>query len=84
MGKRLKITRGGQVTVPAPVRRRWRTSTVVADDEGDRLVLRPTPEDPVEAVAGIFAAETAGQPSTKRVRELEREEEAEIEERRFG
>ncbi len=50
--KRLKISRGGQVSVPADVRKRWQTSTVVAEDLGDRLVLRPVADDPIAAARG--------------------------------
>lgn len=50
--KRLKVSKGGQVSIPATVRHRWRTKTVVAEDQGDRLVLRPVPDDPVAAAMG--------------------------------
>jgi len=51
----LRISKGGQVSVPAEVRHRWGTSTVEAEDRGHELVLRPAPDDPIEAVLGIFA-----------------------------
>ncbi len=50
--KRLRISKGGQVSIPAEVRHRWGTHTVVAEDEGDRLVLRPVPDDPIAAARG--------------------------------
>jgi AbrB family looped-hinge helix DNA binding protein len=53
--KRLRITRGGQVSVPAEVRRRWNTNTVMVEDKGDHVVLRPAPDDPVAAAYGAFA-----------------------------
>jgi bifunctional DNA-binding transcriptional regulator/antitoxin component of YhaV-PrlF toxin-antitoxin module len=53
--QRLKITSGGQVSIPAAVRRRWGTNTVMAEDRGDHLVLRPVPDDPVAAAHGVFA-----------------------------
>lgn len=81
---RLRITRGGQVSVPASIRRRWGTSHVSAEDLGDSLVLRPAPDDPVEAVYGIFAAETSGAPPFEDVRRDEREAEAEAEPRLRG
>jgi bifunctional DNA-binding transcriptional regulator/antitoxin component of YhaV-PrlF toxin-antitoxin module len=83
MRTHLRITRGGQVSVPAAIRKRWNTSMVIAEDEGDRLVLRPAPDDPVDALMGIFAGDEAGL-STAEARRLSREEEAEAEERRFG
>jgi AbrB family looped-hinge helix DNA binding protein len=53
--KRLRISKGGQVSIPAEVRHRWGTHTVVAEDEGDRLVLRPVPDDPISAARGALA-----------------------------
>jgi AbrB family looped-hinge helix DNA binding protein len=52
---RHKITRAGQVSIPAEIRARWETSTVAIEDEGDRIVLRPVPDDPVAAFRGVFA-----------------------------
>jgi AbrB family looped-hinge helix DNA binding protein len=51
---RHKITRAGQVSIPAEIRHRWETSTVAIEDEGDRIVLRPVPDDPIAALRGIF------------------------------
>jgi hypothetical protein len=42
------------VSVPADVRKRWATSTVLVEDLGDHLVLRPVPDDPIEATRGIL------------------------------
>lgn len=50
----MRISSGGQVSIPAEVRRRWATETVAVDDLGDRLVLRPVPADPVAAARGAF------------------------------
>lgn len=47
-----RISRGGQVTVPAPVRRRWETERVAVEDHGEYLVLRPV-GDPVDAFLGF-------------------------------
>jgi len=80
--KRLKISAGGQVSVPADVRNRWKTRVVVADDRGDHLILRPAPEDPIEAALGAFA-DLPG-PTADEARRMDREEEAEIEDRKFG
>lgn len=82
MADRLKITKAGQVSVPAQVRRRWNTSTVVAEDEGDHLVLRPAPDDPIEALVGILDLKDG--PSIEEARRQFREEEAEIEERKLA
>lgn len=53
--KRVRITTGGQISIPADIRRRWGTSTVVIDDGGDQLVVRPVPDDPIAAVRGSLA-----------------------------
>lgn len=60
MALRMKITRGGQISIPASIRRRWQTSTVTLADEGDRVVVRPALDDPVEAASGALAAELSG------------------------
>jgi AbrB family looped-hinge helix DNA binding protein len=81
MKKRMKISKGGQVSIPAPIRKRWGTTTVTLEDRGGEIVLKPVPDDPIEAAAGAFA----GGPKIdweKVVRE-EREAEAEAYERKF-
>lgn len=83
LSPRLKITKAGQISVPADVRRRWDTSFVSAEDHGDHLVLRPAPADPVDAVQGIFAEETRGEPSSEQLRKQEREADAEAEEQKW-
>jgi bifunctional DNA-binding transcriptional regulator/antitoxin component of YhaV-PrlF toxin-antitoxin module len=80
--KRLRISAGGQVSVPAAVRHRWKTRVVVADDRGDHLILRPAPEDPIEAAYGAFKGSPG--PSADRMRQEFREEEREAEERKWG
>jgi bifunctional DNA-binding transcriptional regulator/antitoxin component of YhaV-PrlF toxin-antitoxin module len=82
MMKRLAISSGGQISVPAAVRKRWGTRTVLAEDQGDQLVLRPAPDDPIASVRGIFAEEMRGGPSIDKLRATARSEEAEIEQRR--
>jgi bifunctional DNA-binding transcriptional regulator/antitoxin component of YhaV-PrlF toxin-antitoxin module len=82
MIKRLAISSGGQVSVPAAVRKRWGTRVLLAEDQGDQLVLRPAPSDPIDAVRGIFADEMRRGPSIDELRDDARSEEAEIEQRR--
>jgi bifunctional DNA-binding transcriptional regulator/antitoxin component of YhaV-PrlF toxin-antitoxin module len=48
----VKVTTSGQISLPASVRNRWRVSRVVVDDEGDRVMVRPLPDDPVAAACG--------------------------------
>ncbi len=55
MKRRMKISKGGQVSIPARVRHRWGTSTIVLDDQGDRLVIEPAPDDPIAAAEGALA-----------------------------
>lgn len=80
--KRLKISAGGQVSVPAAVRQRWKTRVVVAEDRGDHLILRPAVEDPIEWARGAFK-DSSG-PSPEEMKRMDREEEREIEERKYG
>lgn len=75
------ISQGGQVSIPADVRRRWRTSRVIVEDRGDSLVLRPLPDDPIEAAMGSLAGPG---PTSDEMRRMYREEEAEAEERKYG
>jgi AbrB family looped-hinge helix DNA binding protein len=57
MKKRVKISKGGQISIPAAIRHRWATSTVALEDQGDRIVLEPAPDDPIDAAEGALAAE---------------------------
>lgn len=75
------ISQGGQVSIPADVRRRWGTSRVIVEDHGDSLVLRPLPDDPIDAAMGSLAGPG---PTSDEMRRMYREEEAEAEERRYG
>jgi bifunctional DNA-binding transcriptional regulator/antitoxin component of YhaV-PrlF toxin-antitoxin module len=74
------ISRGGQITVPAEVRKRWGVTRVVVEDLGDALVLRPIPADPIKAAAGSFKGPG---PSTDEMRAQDRRDEARIERRRL-
>ena len=76
MSSRVKITDGGQISVPAKVRRRWGSEYLTAEDRGDHLVLRPAAEDPLGAIYGIFAAEAADAPGLDEIREGERRADA--------
>lgn len=71
--RQLRISKGGQVSVPAEVRHRWNTSRVLLEDLGDRLVIRPTADDPVAALRGAFSQ--AGKPSSDELHRRAREEE---------
>jgi AbrB family looped-hinge helix DNA binding protein len=73
------ISRGGQVSIPAEVRRRWQTSRLSLEDRGDELVLRPIPADPIGAAMGSLAGPG---PTTDALRAVVRAEEVRADRRR--
>jgi bifunctional DNA-binding transcriptional regulator/antitoxin component of YhaV-PrlF toxin-antitoxin module len=81
MKARMRISKGGQISIPAAIRHRWGTSTVAIDDQGDRLVIEPAADDPIAAAEGALAAEFTGLDSN-RLRRAAREDEMAAEERR--
>lgn len=76
------ISKGGQISVPAEIRKRWATRRLQLEDRGDELVLRPAPDDPIAAAEGILKGKLGF--TSEELRQLDREEEARIEERRWG
>lgn len=70
----LKISSNGQVSIPAAVRRRWGAARVLVIDKGDRVIVRPLPEDRLGAVIGKYARTT---PPSEVLREIARAEDAE-------
>jgi bifunctional DNA-binding transcriptional regulator/antitoxin component of YhaV-PrlF toxin-antitoxin module len=76
-----KISQGGQVQVPAEVRKRWGTRNVIIHDAGAYIRISPLPDDPIAAVAGSLAGPG---PTVNEMMRQHREEEAEIEERKWG
>jgi AbrB family looped-hinge helix DNA binding protein len=78
---RMKITRGGQISIPARIRKRWGTSTVALEDQGERIVLEPAADDPIAAAEGALARELTGVDVT-RLRRAARESERVAEVRR--
>jgi bifunctional DNA-binding transcriptional regulator/antitoxin component of YhaV-PrlF toxin-antitoxin module len=73
-----KITDGGQISLPAAVRNRWRTRRVGVEDHGDHLVVTPVPDDPVAAARGALR----GRFSSDELRSRARADEAGAEARR--
>ena len=75
--KQARISRGGQISVPAAIRRRWNTDRVLVDDRGDEFVIRPLAEDPIAAARGFLKpmANEEG-PSSEGARQQTRDEEA--------
>lgn len=62
----MKVSANGQVSIPAEVRSRWHAERVIVVDMGDRVVLRPLPDDPVGALDGAYKGKG---PSTRRARQ---------------
>ena len=56
----MRVSKGGQISIPASIRHRWATSTVTLADQGDRIVIEPAPDDPIAAAEGALAAEFPG------------------------
>jgi bifunctional DNA-binding transcriptional regulator/antitoxin component of YhaV-PrlF toxin-antitoxin module len=81
MRTRMRISKGGQISIPAHIRHRWGTSTVALEDCGDRIVLQPAPDDPIAAAEGALAEEFGGI-DLKRLRQIAREDELAAEARR--
>jgi AbrB family looped-hinge helix DNA binding protein len=50
----MKVSRNGQVSIPADARARWNADRVVVVDLGDRVVLRPLPDEPVKRLVGKY------------------------------
>lgn len=50
----MKVSRNGQVSIPAEARARWHVDRVVVVDLGDRVVLRPLPDDAVRDLVGKY------------------------------
>jgi AbrB family looped-hinge helix DNA binding protein len=80
--KRAKVTRGGQISIPSTIRRRWGTSTLTLEDLGDRIVLTPAPDDPIAAARGALAGELSM--SSEQLRARARDAEANAERRRHA
>ncbi len=49
-----RITRGGQISIPAAVRHRWATDRILLEDRGAAVVIRPVPPDPIRAARGCM------------------------------
>lgn len=69
----MTVSRNGQVSIPAEARARWGTRKVVVVDLGDRVVMRPLGDEPVEELRGKYRGRG---PSTDRSRKQARAEDA--------
>jgi len=72
------VSRNGQISVPAAVRHRWGTKAVLVIDHGDYAIVRPIPDDPVDALQGAHAGPGM---TSDQARAAEREAEAAAEQR---
>lgn len=81
MKKRMKISKGGQLSIPAPIRHRWGTSAVAVEDLGNRIVVEPVAEDSIAAAEGALAGKLTGL-DVQELRHAAREDERLAEARR--
>ncbi len=70
----VKITANGQMSLPAELRHRWASGSVVVVDRGGYAIVRPVPDDVPGALAGAYSGPG---PSTDDLRAGERAEDAE-------
>jgi bifunctional DNA-binding transcriptional regulator/antitoxin component of YhaV-PrlF toxin-antitoxin module len=80
--KLARITAGGQLSIPAVIRRRWGTSRVALEDQGDALVVRPVPEDVLTALRGSLKDQIVV--STDELRRRARADEEAAEQAKWG
>ena len=64
-----KVTRNGQMSLPAELRHRWGAGSVLVIDRGDYAIVRPIPPDNVTALRGAHAGPG---PSSDQTRALDR------------
>jgi AbrB family looped-hinge helix DNA binding protein len=69
----MKVSRNGQVSIPAEARARWGAERVVVVDLGDRVVLRPVTPGGIDELVGKYAGTG---PSTDALRAVERGDDA--------
>lgn len=75
------MTRNGQVSLPAELRRRWAADWVLVIDRGSYAIVRPIPDDVVGTLQGAYAGPGL---RTEEARAAERAEEDQRERRRSG
>lgn len=69
----MTLSQNGQVSIPAEARARWKARKVVVVDLGDRVVMRPLGDDPIDALQGKYRDRG---PTADRSREVARAEDA--------
>jgi bifunctional DNA-binding transcriptional regulator/antitoxin component of YhaV-PrlF toxin-antitoxin module len=68
-----KVTRNGQISLPAGLRHRWAAESVLVIDRGGYAIVRPIPDDPIRALRGAYRGSG---PSSEEMRQAARMEEA--------
>ncbi len=76
---RATVSRNGQISIPAHLRHRWGTKSMLVIDRGEYAIVRPIPEDPIAALHG---AHSGSGPAAEEVRDAEREADEAIEQHR--
>jgi len=77
-----RISKGGQISIPAAIRHRWATDRVLLEDRGNSVVVRPIPSDPIGAARGSLRLPDGL--TSDRLRERARAEDERIEAQRAG
>ena len=77
----MKVTRAGQISLPAEIRHRWKVQRVLVVDHGDRIEIRPIEDDLISALEGKYKGLGV---SAEEMRAEARREEAAAERRRMG
>jgi bifunctional DNA-binding transcriptional regulator/antitoxin component of YhaV-PrlF toxin-antitoxin module len=74
-----KVTRNGQISLPAELRHRWQSSAVLVIDRGSYAIVRPVPDDVVTVLRGRHAGPG---PTSEEARAAERARDQETAARR--
>jgi bifunctional DNA-binding transcriptional regulator/antitoxin component of YhaV-PrlF toxin-antitoxin module len=64
-----KVTRNGQISLPAELRHRWQSGAVLVIDRGSYAIVRPIPGDVVAELQGAHAGPG---PTSEQARAAER------------
>jgi len=75
----MTVSRNGQVSIPAETRARWKARQVLVVDMGDRVVMRPVSDQPLQELRGKYGRHG---PATDRARRDARRADAERARRR--
>ncbi len=55
----MKVSANGQVSIPAKARERWGARRMLVVDLGDRIVMRPLPDDALGTLRGKYSKRLA-------------------------